>query len=46
MRVWVAGPEEADTLRPRLAEILIDCVRLGAPVGFLGPGAAEMWLRG
>jgi GNAT superfamily N-acetyltransferase len=35
--VWQPGPEELASLRPRLAEILVDCVERGASVGFLAP---------
>jgi GNAT superfamily N-acetyltransferase len=37
MRVWAVDAGEVDTLRPRLGEILIDCVENGASVGFLAP---------
>jgi ribosomal protein S18 acetylase RimI-like enzyme len=37
MRVWAAGPDEIEALRPRLCEILVDCVHDGASVGFLAP---------
>jgi ribosomal protein S18 acetylase RimI-like enzyme len=37
MRVWAAGPGEIEALRPRLCEILVDCVHHGASVGFLDP---------
>ncbi len=37
IRVWRVGPAEMDALRPRLGEILIDCVEHGASVGFLSP---------
>jgi len=42
MRVWAVLPGEVESLRPRLVEILVDCVRAGASVGFLDPlGPAE-----
>ena len=37
MRVWAPGPGEIEALRARLCEILVDCVRHGASVGFLDP---------
>jgi ribosomal protein S18 acetylase RimI-like enzyme len=35
--VRAAEASELDSLRPRLCEILVDCVRNGASVGFLDP---------
>ena len=37
MRVWTVGAGEVESLRPRLGEILVDCVGAGASVGFLDP---------
>lgn len=37
MRVWALDPDEIAGTRPALCEILIDCVRHGASVGFLDP---------
>ncbi len=37
MRVWTVAGAELQALRPRLCEILIDCVHRGASVGFLDP---------
>jgi ribosomal protein S18 acetylase RimI-like enzyme len=37
MQVWAAEPGEIEALRPRLSEILVDCVHHGASVGFLDP---------
>ncbi len=49
VRVWVVGSGLMDEVRPRLCEILIDCVEHGASVGFLSPLAFEQadayWLR-
>jgi ribosomal protein S18 acetylase RimI-like enzyme len=47
--VRLLGEREAEALRPRLAEILIDCVAHGASVGFLAPlepAAAAAYWRG
>jgi ribosomal protein S18 acetylase RimI-like enzyme len=42
IRVWAVDPSEIGALRPRLCELLIDCVRDGASVGFLDPlGTAD-----
>jgi ribosomal protein S18 acetylase RimI-like enzyme len=35
MRVWNVAPEDVEAIRPALCEILVDCVRNGASVGFL-----------
>src|SRR5579859_1876695 len=40
-RAWTVGAEATAELRPRLGEILIDCVANGASVGFLDPLSAE-----
>lgn len=41
-RVLTVDASSVEALRPRLCEILIDCVRHGASVGFLAPlDAAE-----
>lgn len=49
MRVWALDPDEVAGARPALCEILIDCVRDGASVGFLDPlsraAADAYWLR-
>lgn len=49
MRVWVLAPDEVASVRPALCEILVDCVRHGASVGFLDPldpaEADGYWLR-
>ena len=37
MRVWTVAAGEVESLRPRLGEILVDCVSAGASVGFLDP---------
>lgn len=37
MRVWTVTQDEFESIRPALCEILIDCVRHGASVGFLVP---------
>jgi ribosomal protein S18 acetylase RimI-like enzyme len=48
-RVWRAEAGEIEALRPRLAEILVDCVEHGASVGFLTPltraDAESYWAR-
>ena len=36
-RVWAADAGSVETMRPRLCEILIDCVHHGASIGFLAP---------
>jgi ribosomal protein S18 acetylase RimI-like enzyme len=49
IRAWTLEPSEIAALRPRLSEILIDCVQHGASVGFLAPLAAadadRFWSR-
>jgi GNAT superfamily N-acetyltransferase len=49
MRVWAPGAGEIEAVRPRLCEILVDCVHDGASVGFLDPlvpaDADAYWLR-
>jgi GNAT superfamily N-acetyltransferase len=37
VRVWGVDAAAAEALRPRLGEILIECVEQGASVGFLAP---------
>jgi ribosomal protein S18 acetylase RimI-like enzyme len=37
MRVWAVAPDDVAAIRPALCEILVDCVRNGASVGFLDP---------
>jgi len=37
MRVWAVQPNKVASIRPALCEILVDCVRDGASVGFLDP---------
>jgi ribosomal protein S18 acetylase RimI-like enzyme len=37
IRAWAVEPEQVAALRPRLCEILVDCVHHGASVGFLDP---------
>ena len=37
IRVWALDAASTESLRPRLGEILIDCVEHGASVGFLAP---------
>ncbi len=37
MRIWTLAGTDVEPLRPRLGEILIDCIRSGASVGFLDP---------
>jgi GNAT superfamily N-acetyltransferase len=37
VRVWAADSSSIEALRPRLCEILVDCVHHGASVGFLAP---------
>lgn len=48
-RVWTLDAEATAQARPRLCEILIDCVRDGASVGFLEPlsipDADAYWAR-
>jgi len=39
--VWAVDPGRVRSLRPRLGEILIDCVANGASVGFLDPLSPE-----
>lgn len=41
IRVWSVDPGEIAPLRPELCEVLIDCVRHGASVGFLDPLGTE-----
>jgi GNAT superfamily N-acetyltransferase len=41
IRVWAVAPGEVESLRPALCEILVDCVRNGASVGFLDPLGAD-----
>jgi GNAT superfamily N-acetyltransferase len=42
VRVWTVDAPATEEARPRLGEILIDCVEHGASVGFLAPlGVAE-----
>jgi GNAT superfamily N-acetyltransferase len=36
-RVWAVDASSAEAVRPRLCEILVDCVHNGASVGFLAP---------
>ena len=49
IRVWAVDAREIEAVRPRLCEILIDCVEHGASVGFLAPldsaEADAYWLR-
>jgi ribosomal protein S18 acetylase RimI-like enzyme len=48
VRAWAPAAREVGALRPRLAEILVDCVEHGASVGFLAPLAtadAEAYWR-
>ena len=35
MRVWAVAADDVEAIRPALCEILVDCVRNGASVGFL-----------
>lgn len=48
-RVWTLDAAAAAQARPRLCEILIDCVREGASIGFLEPlsiaDADAYWIR-
>jgi GNAT superfamily N-acetyltransferase len=37
VRVWAVDAAAIEALRPRLCEILVDCVEHGASVGFLAP---------
>jgi ribosomal protein S18 acetylase RimI-like enzyme len=37
VRVWAVDETSMEAARPRLAEILVDCVAHGASVGFLAP---------
>jgi len=37
VRVWTVDAPAFDAVRPRLCEILVDCVEHGASVGFLAP---------
>jgi GNAT superfamily N-acetyltransferase len=41
VRISVVDAERASALRPRLCEILIDCVESGASIGFLSPLGTE-----
>jgi len=41
IRVWTVDAPSLEELRPRLGEILIDCVEHGASVGFLAPLSEE-----
>ena len=49
IRVWSVDAHSMDLLRPRLCEILIDCVEHGASIGFLSPldpaDADAFWRR-
>lgn len=49
VRVWAVGVASIEAVRPRLCEILIDCVEHGASVGFLAPldpaDADAFWRR-
>ena len=36
-RVWTVDTPSMETVRPRLCEILVDCVHHGASIGFLAP---------
>jgi ribosomal protein S18 acetylase RimI-like enzyme len=49
MRVWALDPGDVAAVRPALCQILVDCVRHGASVGFLDPlsedDADAYWLR-
>ncbi len=48
IRVWSIDAPSMEAVRPRLSEILIDCVRHGASVGFLdplGPADADAYWR-
>jgi ribosomal protein S18 acetylase RimI-like enzyme len=49
MQVWTVTPTGVESIRPALCEILIDCVRHGASVGFLDPlgrDEADAYWRG
>jgi GNAT superfamily N-acetyltransferase len=49
VRVWPVDASALEALRPRLCEILVDCVHHGASVGFLAPlapaDADAFWRR-
>lgn len=49
VRVWTVDAASLEAIRPRLCEILVDCVEHGASVGFLGPldpaDANAYWCR-
>jgi GNAT superfamily N-acetyltransferase len=49
VRVWTVDAASMEAVRPRLCEILVDCVEHGASVGFLAPldpaDADAFWRR-